>query len=221
MAVLRKTTRSSRRGEDDLVVVEPDPALADIVAEGLDEGPDAGVDEADAHHDHRGADERGATARSAPRPENRPTRNSTTRRRRRRSRCAKNISPNLCRVSTRHPPPSKAQPVRWVPPSRGTPTGRLGTTVRTLGPLRSTRRTTSPTASRLRPGGLDLVHGVLGALTRDPVRRLRPERARAHGARHLVRAVEAEHSLRVLEDRCGQLVDRGLQAGRREGPCSR
>src|SRR5215217_4872441 len=65
--------------------------------------------------------------------------------------------------------------------------------------------------SGLRPGGLDGVHRVLGALAGDPVGGLLPERVRADRARHLVRAVEAEDGVRVLQQLGRELVDRALQ----------
>src|SRR5205807_9855958 len=69
------------------------------------------------------------------------------------------------------------------------------------------------TSSGLRPCGLDLVDGVLRALTRDPRRGLLPEGVRSDRCRHLVRTVEAEDRLRVREDVVRELVDRARQVG--------
>src|SRR3954470_13681034 len=61
--------------------------------------------------------------------------------------------------------------------------------------------------SGLGPGRLDGVHRVLGALAGDPVRRLLPEGVGADGSWHLVRAVEAEDRVRVLQQLGRELVD--------------
>src|ERR1044072_7265501 len=69
--------------------------------------------------------------------------------------------------------------------------------------------TALPSGSR--PGVLDVGEGVVRALTGDPGGHLLPEGPRAHGAGHLVGAVEAEDRLGVLEDLAGQPVDRAGQ----------
>src|SRR5687768_7601115 len=69
---------------------------------------------------------------------------------------------------------------------------------------------TGPRASGRRPGVLDVGEDLLARLVaRDPVGQLGPERAGTDLTRHQVRAVEAEHRLRVLEQLCGELVDGG------------
>src|SRR3954452_2361709 len=64
-----------------------------------------------------------------------------------------------------------------------------------------------------RPGLLDVVEGVLRALAGDPGGHLLPEGVGAHLTRHLVRTVETEDRVGVLEDLRGELVDRADQVG--------
>ena len=102
-------------------------------------------------------------------------------------------------------------------PARGhPPTDRDGGQDR--GPSRSTRRPSESDRQRLRPGCLDLVHGVLGALTGDPVGRLLPERtpSRPRPASGPSRRSGTRPS--GPAGSCRQLVDRVCQVGRQSRP---
>src|SRR3954447_2183302 len=115
------------------------------------------------------------TIRSPRYPPIRPTASRTTATTTTNRPMAKNIWPNFSVYDMRRHPFRGETTSRWA--------DLMSRQVRPPAFIRS---------SGLRPGGLDLVDGVLRALAGDPGRRLLPEGVRPHGRRHLVRTVEAE-----------------------------
>ena len=152
-------------GEDGLVVVEADEARCRRVLERLEDRADGRVDQADRQHDQGRADERApddpvaavppdpADRRAGPRPRPRRTARwpGTSGRTSPRTTCTRDIPS----VEGRHAAGAADADRRQVRPP------------------------VLPRPSGLRPGGLDLVDGVLRALARDPGRRLLPEGVRA------------------------------------------
>src|SRR5919202_1315609 len=140
-----------------------------------------------------------ATILSPRRPPKRPTTRRTRATTATKIPMARNIWPNFSRVDTWRPLPPDSFRCSGCDEPVGAPGAGPGRTHRLSG------------ASGLRPGGLDLVDRVLGALPGDPGGGLLPEGVGADGGRHLVRTVEPEDGLGVGQRVVRQLVDRALQ----------